>query len=379
MTQSPPRRVAPHLKAVIYLQCMFAASLLLEAGGLYLLLSPPRPAGQQQWLQATALHLLAAAVPLLYRYRPARFPSAGWYLPKLTGLITLFLPVVGISGMFLTVNLTKLLIRPKGLAHEFEQEKMHLTHLDAGTITRTMDDMLREELATQPIVDILLGSDDDLKRGAIMLLKRMKSPRAVTLLKESLSDASAEVRFFAHTALTQLEEDAVERLDKAEELAASGDAALVRAFAEACREYARSGLPEDTMRSYYLAESRKQYLRYMSIERRDHMACVELGHVSLELKDYESALRMFTTALDYPDTRLAGRLGRCWAFFEQRDWVRLSREMAIMRSAMPEADEADEFSRALYVFWAQHTTDGTTAPHALQARTRACDMPGATA
>lgn len=353
MTPLSSRKHSRHIRAVVYLQIVFAVSFLFEAAACRTLFSSPQPATQEQWIYAAILHTLAAIVPLSYAHRPDHFPGIGWYLPKFTGLMTFFLPVMGVVGMFLTINLTKLLITSKGLAHDFDQHAMHLSGVEEVAINRTMDDMLREELSTQPIVDILLGDDDDLKRGAIMLLKRMKSPRAIQLLKDSLSDASTEVRFFAHTALTQLEEDAVGRLEKAEELASSGGSKAIRAFADACRDYAQSGLPEDSMRRYYLEEARKHYQHYSSKEKQDHYIHHEIGLINLELGDYNAALDIYTVALDYPDTLILGRLGRCRVFFEQRNWVQLSREMSIMRAHTPEKDDSDDFSRALYVFWAQ--------------------------
>ncbi len=341
------------MTALALLEAMFLLSMLIEAAACRVLFVPEGLPGTQEWLYAGALHVLSAAVPLLYAYRPKQYPGIGWYLPKFTGLISLFLPVFGIFGMFVTINLTRLFIRSKGLAHDFGQEALHLGPTDTTALNRSLDDMLREELATQPIVDILLGDDEDLKRGAIMLLRRMKNLRAVQLLKHSLSDPSTEVRFFAHTALTQLEEDAVSRLEKASEHAVSGDSKAVRAFAEACREYAQSGLPEETMRTYYLKEARTHYQRYMSLEKQDHQPLLDIGYISLALEDYSGAMHVFTLALDYPETLVAGRLGRCWTYFDQRDWGQLSRETAAMSAYTPEPGEADDASLALYAFWAR--------------------------
>ena len=50
------------------------------------------------------------------------------------------------------------------------------------------------------------GDDNDLKRGAINTLQRIGSPEAISILKQSLSDVSPEIRHYAHIALTRLDE-----------------------------------------------------------------------------------------------------------------------------------------------------------------------------
>ncbi len=349
-----------HMRATVLLQAVFLVAMGIEGAACYVLLHTAPPT-TQQWVLAGLLHLLASALPLCYAYQPARFPGAGWYIPKLTGLIALFLPVIGITGMMLTVSLTKLFFRSHGLAHGFEHEALKLTKDEEVVIQRSMDDMLREELATQPIVDILLGDDEDLKRGAIMLLKRMKSARAIKLLKESLSDTSTEVRFFAHTALSQLEESAMQRLEKAEELSSSGNSRAIRDYATTCRDYAHSGLPETSMKTYYLEEARKLFLKYLEQEKQDHATYIEIGKISMELQEHAAALNAFDTALNFPETFIEARLGRCWVFYEQRDWLQLTNEMRSMRTRMPDSEESDDFNRALYAFWAQRIPSSLNA------------------
>lgn len=349
------------MRATVLLQAVFLVAMGIEGAACYVLLHTAPPT-TQQWLLAGLLHLLASALPLCYAYQPERIPGAGWYIPKLTGLIALFLPVIGITGMMLTVSLTKLFFRSHGLAHGFEHEALKLTKDEEVVIQRSMDDMLREELATQPIVDILLGDDEDLKRGAIMLLKRMKSARAIKLLKESLSDTSTEVRFFAHTALSQLEESAMQRLEKAEELSSSGNSRAIRDYATTCRDYAHSGLPETSMKTYYLEEARKLFLKYLEQEKQDHATYIEIGKISMELQEHAAALNAFDTALNFPETFIEARLGRCWVFYEQRDWLQLTNEMRSMRTRMPDSEESDDFNRALYAFWAQRIPSSLNAP-----------------
>ncbi|UZP67396.1 HEAT repeat domain-containing protein [Desulfovibrio mangrovi] len=352
LTNEHIRKRRQRTRAYTFLLVVCLVAMALEGAACFVLLEsiPPTP---RQWIFAAALHLASSALPLFYAYKPDSFPGAGWYLPKLTGLIALFLPVIGIVGMPLTIAITRRFVHSQGLAHDFDRDTLKLSAEDEVAIRRSMDDLLREELATQPIVDILLGGDEDLKRGAIMLLKRMKSPRAIRLLKESLSDVSTEVRFFAHTALSQLEEDAMERLEKAEELAASGDSRAIRDYAVTCRDYAHSGLPEASMKTYYLEEARKLFRQYLDKEKQDYATHIEIGKICIELKDHTAALNTFSFALDYPETHLEGRLGRCWVYYDMRDWQQLRREMYTMRVNKPDTRDSDEFNRALYVFWAQ--------------------------
>jgi len=58
-----------------------------------------------------------------------------------------------------------------------------------------------------PIIDVLSGPDLEVKRKAIVILQKLRSVRAIGLLKHALNDNSVEIKFMAASALLSIENE----------------------------------------------------------------------------------------------------------------------------------------------------------------------------
>lgn len=58
-----------------------------------------------------------------------------------------------------------------------------------------------------PIVDLLSGENVDVKRKSIIVLHKMRSIRAIGLLKHALNDSNVEIKFMAASALLSIENE----------------------------------------------------------------------------------------------------------------------------------------------------------------------------
>ncbi|HNY09952.1 MAG TPA: tetratricopeptide repeat protein [Candidatus Wallbacteria bacterium] len=58
-----------------------------------------------------------------------------------------------------------------------------------------------------PIVDLLSGENVDVKRKSIIVLHKMRSIRAIVLLKHALNDSNVEIKFMAASALLSIENE----------------------------------------------------------------------------------------------------------------------------------------------------------------------------
>ena len=66
---------------------------------------------------------------------------------------------------------------------------------------------IRENINVEPLVETIRSHvNPDLKRGAIETLTQICSPDSIALLKECLSDPNTEVRFYASSGLSRIEE-----------------------------------------------------------------------------------------------------------------------------------------------------------------------------
>lgn len=337
------------LWATLRLMVMFAIAMLLEGMALGVLLLADTVDAPLWLLPVLFLHGMAAYVLWSYRYQPATFPAMGYYFPALAGLLTLALPVVGVVGSFVAMITSRVLMTPQGLAKDFEQSEFHHSdHIGEAKSEATV--FLHEELSTQPIVDVLQSGDADSQRGAIELLCRLRSPEAIALLRSALSSRLPEVRFYAHTALTRLEESMTSQIEKARDEAAGGDNAALLRLAQGYRTYATSGLPEPTMMQYYMEESRNAF-KLAAASEPNPETLLELALVCLEMRAYDEAQPILE---ELRDTSQAPRalLALCRLHFERHDYARLAPLISQMQTPLSGRDPA----AALHAFWSGRIT-----------------------
>ncbi|MBA4357914.1 MAG: hypothetical protein C0405_09340, partial [Desulfovibrio sp.] len=172
-------------------------------------------ANGQPLVAVVALCLLLASAAIFVL--PAWF-ARQWFVPRsniysLTAAMTLCMPGVGILGCLLVRLCAHAMMRQKNKTKEFRESVEMALGEDARWITRKrVGQVLADEIAIEPVIDVLQGDDPDLKRGAVKLLQRIGTPAAVALLRQSLADRFPEVRFYAHSALSDLEDAFTQRI-----------------------------------------------------------------------------------------------------------------------------------------------------------------------
>lgn len=304
---------------------LFAPATALEAGAVAVACQGTSPVpGLGPWTAALILHLLAAGVLLPSRPGPKSAAGKRRFYPCLAALLTLFLPAVGLAGVFLAMIVSRSVFHRQGLAKEFVQHSIipedEVEMEEVGDVST----FLREELSTEPLLDILNGSDIELKRGAVNLLRRLGSAEAVRLLRKSLSDPSTEVRYFAHTALARLEADFSKRLERAERAARKGSFEALCALGRAYRDYALSELPEGSIRENAVLQARRALEKALAMQPDNLRLRLETAQLSLSEGDHRAARDYFQQAMQDPDLAPASALGLLRAFFETRDWPALA-------------------------------------------------------
>jgi hypothetical protein len=110
--------------------------------------------------------------------------------------------------VFALALVVSLALSPKmDLLADFHEEDKALRTHHAHEVEESLGDTIRKRVNVEPIVETIRSNAGvDLKRGAIETLTNIKNPHAVGLLKECLSDANSEVRFYASGGLSRIEE-----------------------------------------------------------------------------------------------------------------------------------------------------------------------------
>lgn len=76
-----------------------------------------------------------------------------------------------------------------------------------------LKDELKKQIIKQPVVDSVFSVDKYIKRGAIEILFKLRTPEAVRSLKEITRDSNFEIRFFAINKLASMENDFLKEID----------------------------------------------------------------------------------------------------------------------------------------------------------------------
>ena len=273
---------------------------------------------------AAGLHATAAAVLLgLSRLAVAQKHTPLHYYALLTAWMTLFLPGLGLLGCVLALVWARWITKAKGMV----DEAGHLT-FDAASENDALGAVgdpnlfFQDELSTEPVLDILSGQDENLKRGAVHFLGRLGTADAIHLLKRCLADPSSEVRFTAHSTINRLDNDFGKRLKTAQRQVETETGDLTGALAQLADiydQYAHSGLIEDDTQQHYFGLAKETYLKVVKRDSKNPAIWLKLGRLGTVLSDFDQAEAYFKKALQQAPGTVEPLLGLCRLYYIRKD------------------------------------------------------------
>jgi hypothetical protein len=312
-------------------------------------------ASRWAWVVAIACHLAAAGALLAWGFGGRETATKDRYRARIYGLLVLFLPVMGLVGSLILQLTCERWIRAHGRVEDFQEETAHrVIEPRRIDLQKDLTTYFDEELSVQPVMDILAGFDDDLKRGAIDTLRRIGTPEAVAVLKKCLADKSTEVRHNAHTALTRLDEAFVQAVKTAKKQMAAGasKAAGRRRYAETCLDYAKSGLLDADTRRHYLEMARDTLSTELDAEgAADTDRILNLGHLEIQLGGFDRAVAHFQSILDKEPGNVKALIGLVEAHYTHGNGKGLQTVARRMQSARTTGAESASDGILLH-FWA---------------------------
>ncbi|WP_421902751.1 HEAT repeat domain-containing protein [Maridesulfovibrio sp.] len=334
----------------------FAVSYMFEGGAVWFYLN--REAVSWYVYAAIAAHIFSGlSFIVLTTPKPRALPGMAFYYPRVAALFSIFMPLIGLLGITLTLLMSRVFMKSFGLAEDYKEKAYEGVGVDVDLPT-DITEFLYDEVDVHPIADILTGDDMEMKRGAVNLLRRIGSAEAVKLLRKSLSDESAEVRFYAHTALTRLEEDYADAVEKARFRADKYDSAQSHAeLASVYRNYARSGLPEVNMQERSMGFSCEHWRKAVEKDQENKDYLMRLAESYVESKSFSEALHIYRETMKDPELEMESRLGICRTFFEMGNFIALFQEVEQLR-ARPDLQSSDPFKSLIYNFWKEKNLSG---------------------
>lgn len=308
-------------------------------------------------ISAGLIFFLPALLFERYRRAPDSYQRHCW------GWIILFIPYIGLVGCAL-IAVGRLLIRSEDSLSQYQE----LTRREPfrELLLKEVDDsreLIDAALDIEPIRDILEGDDTALKTGAIHLLTRRKDPDSVWMLQKCLSDESDEVRYFAHLALINIEEEYAEKISRAQkrtEIPGADRGPAFKALGQIYQSYLASSLVDDKSRPYYMEQALAAFLSAREENPQDAELPLALGNISMELGNTDEAVQYYYEAMPNGECVLEAWLGILRACFEKGDFYGLAAAVAKAESIC-HFESSDKEKMILFEFWRSREDDAIGA------------------
>lgn len=150
---------------------------------------------------------------------------------------------------------------------------------------------LREELRTQPIVDLLPFADVATANAIVNKLAESRRPEDMKMLRQLSQDRRPEVYQFALSRLDEFERDYATRIyDLKEQTNALPDNVTLRVeLARVYFDYTHSGLLDESLEDYYWEMTLAQLFEAMRLESNRQDLVIDMARLFLGKKMYEQA------------------------------------------------------------------------------------------
>lgn len=293
-------------------------------------------------VEAACLHGAAAAVGWL-ALRILKGPASGPALGLLAFVVSAAIPVLGLPALAAVAAAQK--NRPRSLditlAKTGEEAEAPLEVEEV----RPLEDVVRfllDEVSVEPLADLITSDDPKLRQAAVEILRRLKNPTAIRLMKQALRDPNPDVRVQTSSALNRLDEEMSAALEAASQRAAEepGSLEALVTEAEAILAYVRSGLLDDESRHHYLKLAAAAVLKALRFERTSAQALDLWGQIALLYGRPRRAQTAFEKILAANENSLPALLGLAEALYDQGRYEDLTQTCSLAFQ-MADSKEAD--------------------------------------
>lgn len=323
--------------------CLTASLLTIGAGWFFVV--------PNHLLMGIFLHLLAALSLFFAAFRVQNNESAAMatrYYSWLAAWFSLFIPILGLPAILLIIILIKL-FRPGGLAESYQEDTELILKIEAAMAPISdMDAYMHGEINIEPIRDILSSQDENLKRGAINYLSRNPSPATIRILQQCISDNDPDIRLFAHTALTRIDEGFVQAIQERADLKNKSNDDYFQ-LALAYRKYAESTLLEAGTADHYFELASLSFAKVSRGDENYSTARFNLGEIAART-DYAKASSYFSTLPQGHRLGAKALIALCRLNFEGGNFLELRDCLNQLRDLKASNDIEPELKQ-LVSFW----------------------------
>ena len=277
--------------------------------------------------------------------------SRNWFITAF--LVCAFFPGIGIISICLLF--AAIATRAWQRTDVYDEYERYIS-FDYTPEERRMDEeevieTVSEEVAVQPLVDVMLQDDTRLRRGAVNVMRRLPKKDAVRLLKQALMDKSVEIRFYAAVGLSEIEGEITGNIEVAiKQLERNPNRIDVHVtLANSYVDYFESGILDDVTAAYYRDKALSEY--YLACELGGGRVEIfnSIAKLETEKKDYDKALKYFNVSRKLDPGDAVANLGVLRILY---DTGRMSEAAELAGEIRGNIDVEDPSMRSIVEFWA---------------------------
>ncbi len=192
------------------------------------------------------------------------------------------------------------------------------------------EEFVMENLDLESFVDILNGTDLNMKRSVIEKLADDDKKDNIILLQKALKDQDPEIRFYASASLKKIEENfqkylmAIQKELQLKPKAKEQHLLLAKEYFR----FARSGMLDQTSTSFYYEQSQKAVEQVLSIDPDNEDGLLTAGKIYLQLEQYDTALKYLNNAYDKNPSNWQTLIWRCEVYFRLNEYEAIQNDCA---------------------------------------------------
>jgi len=279
-----------------------------------------RPLGLDLSLtEVVGLHAAAAAAGWL-SLRVLKGPTSGPALGLLAFIVSLAVPVMGLPALVVVAVAQ----RSRPLSHDAvaEQTGEGVDEEIEAKEVKPLEDVVRfllGEVSVEPLADLITSDDPKLRRAAVDILRQLKNPTSIRLMRQALRDPNPDVRVQASSALNKVDKEMTEALEAASKRVAKEPDNLEALITEAetILAYVRSGLLDAESCHHYLKLAAAPVLKVLRLDRDSAQALDLWGQTALLDGRPRRAQTAFKKILATNNNSLSALLGLAEALYDQ--------------------------------------------------------------
>jgi len=225
----------------------------------------------------------------------------------------------------------------------FEFEKPQKSEEELGEV-------LSRALEIEPYIDILMGRDTELKKGALNKLSEIITPNSVKIMRTALHDDNPEVRLIASQSLSKIEETINNDLASASERVSQSPRSIEARnnLGALYYRYALLDIHDETTRRFHLQKALNEFLSSLQENCGQEKILLLLGKIFLHIQNYPKAAEIFKKIIEFKPEELDPRILLCNAYLGLKNFPLLQDECTYIKNNFKQSETTLE----LLGYWA---------------------------